>query len=308
MDEHLRELLRALLEVDPDTTLDDDGRQAAMYAMLGLHSSEHIVALSKFAQSIESDFKRSTLLYNLANRSAQYFHFELAEKIARSIPERYWRFSALSNVASELLRRNQEFAGISVAASEFKDWALRLLSEIEKALPSIPQEDGDRATLLWRAGLSLIEAGKLEWAENLASTEAYRAENCEVLLRCAKAYVSRSEVHRALRLASAVGKLATSGRGQDTKRAYDLVDVSSIMFDCAAKEQARKYLEEARGFAFASQDEHHIDGCKCVGAVAIEFARQGHAEVAVKTAGKITQPARQRHAFDEIMKLTEPKS
>jgi hypothetical protein len=309
MDEHLLELLRAVLEADPDTTLDDDGRRAVMYSMLGLHTSEHVVALWKFAQSIESDFKRSALLYNLADRSAQHFRFELAEKIARSIPEAYWRFNALNKVASELLRRDREFASISVRnASEFKDWALRLLSEIERALPSIPEDDGDRATVLWRAGLSLIDAGKLEWAENLASTETYCPENSEVLLRCANAYLSCNEVHLAVRLASSVGKLAITGSGQDKNRAYDLMDVSRIMFACAAKDEARKYLEEAGGFAFASQEEHDIDGCKCMGAVAIEFAKQGHNELALKTASKITQPARQRYALEEIAKLTEEKS
>lgn len=34
-----------------------------------------------------------------------------------------------------------------------------------------PEDDVDRATVLWRAGLSLIDAGKLEWAEDLATTE-----------------------------------------------------------------------------------------------------------------------------------------
>lgn len=246
MDEHLQELLRAVLEADPDTTLDDNGRQAVMYAMLGLHPSEHVAALWRFAQSIESEFKRSVLLHNLARHSAQHLHLDLAEKIARSIPKPYWHFSALNEVAKELLRRDREFASINVRnTSTYHEWALRLLSEIEKELPSIPEDDGDRAAVLWSAGLSLIDAGKLEWAENLVPTETYCPENTEVLLRSAKARASRNEALRAIQLATAVGNLACTGTGQDTNRACDLEDVAKLLFGCGAKDEARKYLEEA---------------------------------------------------------------
>jgi hypothetical protein len=62
----------------------------------------------------------------------------------------------------------------------------------------------------------------------------------------------------------------------------------------SAKDEARKYLEEAARFAFASQE-----------AIAIKCAKQGHVELAQKTANKITQPARRQYALQEIAKLTE---
>jgi len=314
MDEHLRELLRAMLEADPDTNLDDDARQAMMYAMLALHSGEKISAIWKFAQSIENEFKRSHLLYNLVDRSAQHLQFDLAEKIARSIPEPYWRFDALNKIASELLRRDRESAPARafgsnklVPAAQYEDQALLLLSEIEKALPSIPEDDGDRASVLWSAGLSLVSAGKLEWAENLASTETYCPENTEVLLRCADAWISRGEIHRALQLASTVGKLASTGTGQDINRAYDLIHAAKILFNDGLIEEARNCLEQAAGFALPVQG-NDIDGSKCTGAIAVEFARQGNTELAHRTAKMITQPARQEYALQQIAKLTETKS
>jgi hypothetical protein len=305
MDEHLRALLHALLEADPDTTLDDNSRQAVMYAMLGLHPSEHTAALCRFAQSIESEFKRSHLLHKLASHSAQHIQFDLAEQIARCIPEPYWRFSALNAVAAELLRRDREAASINVRNTRLHEWAIRLLEEIERGLPSIPEDDGDRATVLWRAGLSLIDAGKLEWAEDLASTESYCPENTEVLLNCAKVRASRDQSHRAVELAKTVGRLAATGTGQEINRTYDLADVAQLMFNCGAKDEARKYLEEAARFAFASQEAHDIDGCKSMVAIAIKCAKQGHVELAQKTANKITQPARRQYALQEIAKLTE---
>lgn len=156
MDEHLQELLRAMLEADPDTTLDDNGRQAVRHAMLGLHPSDHVAALRRFAQSIESEFKRSVLLHNLARHFAPHLHLDLAEKIARSIRKPYWRFRALNEVAGELLRRDREFASNNVRK--------RLPSEIEKELPSIPQDDGDRAAVLWGAGGVFLCALVSDWS------------------------------------------------------------------------------------------------------------------------------------------------
>jgi hypothetical protein len=78
------------------------------------------------------------------------------------------------------------------------------------------------------AGLSSIDAGKLEWAEKLASTKKCCPENPEVLLRCAKVYLPRNEVHLAVWLANSVGKLANTGSGQHNSRAYDLMGVSRI--------------------------------------------------------------------------------
>jgi hypothetical protein len=309
MDKQLRELLRTVLEADPDATLDDDGRRAVMYAMLGLHTREHIVALWEFAQSIEDAFKRSYLLHNLADRAAQYLNFDLSEKIARSITEPYWRLSAMNRVASELLRRDRESANINVGnKSGFRDLALRLLSEVEKELPGVPEDDGDRATVLWGAGLSLVDAGKLEWAENLAATDTYCSENTEVLLRSAKARAARDESVQAAQLALTVGKLASTGSGQETNRAYDLRDVAALLYGWGAKDDACKYLKEAARFAFASQQGHDIEGCKTLAAIAIEFAKEGQFELARDTANLVTQPARQKYALDEIENLAKAKS
>jgi hypothetical protein len=58
MDQYLRELLLAILESDPEKSLDDAQREALMYAMLALHPPEHLPAIAKFADSIISEFKR----------------------------------------------------------------------------------------------------------------------------------------------------------------------------------------------------------------------------------------------------------
>lgn len=67
--------------------------------------------------------------------------------------------------------------------------------------------------------------------------------------------------------------------------------LQKLLFGCGAKDEARKYLEEAARFAFASQEAHDIDGCKCLAAIAIEFAKQGHTELAQKTASMVTASA-----------------
>jgi hypothetical protein len=299
MDEHFRDLLRALLEKDPDAALEDNDRQAVMYAMLALHPSEHIAAIWRFGQSIADEFKRSYLFNHLVRHSAQCLEFDLAEGIARSIPTPYWRFAALNKVAAELLRRDGEFGSIGARNSGFHERALRLLREIEQSLSLIPDDDDDRATLLWGIGLSLVNAGKLEWAEDLASTANYCPENTEVLLRCAKTRASRDQTHHAVRLARTVGRLASTGTGQLTNRAFDLEDAAELIFDSGGKEEARRLLEEAARFALASQAQD-IDGCKCVGAIAIAFAKQGHIDLAQETANMITQPARRDYALQKV--------
>ena len=120
----------------------------------------------------------------------------------------YWRFSTLSDLVAELLKRDSERARASSANHVYREWADRLLREIEQNLSSIPEDDGDRATVLWAAGLSMVSAGKIEWAESLASCKEYCPENTDVLLQSATARVARGQAHQAIQLARAVAELA----------------------------------------------------------------------------------------------------
>lgn len=110
LDQHLRNLLCSVLEADPEAPINDDGRRAVLYAMLGLHPTENFPAIFEFANSISDDFKRSYLLHNLAIHSAQrIILFYFAEQLARTIPVPYWKLSGLNHVAAEILRRGREF-------------------------------------------------------------------------------------------------------------------------------------------------------------------------------------------------------
>ncbi len=270
-----------------------------MYALLALHPAENFEAICEFAQSIDSDFKRSHLLYKLVALCAERtIEFDRAERIARSIPIPYWRFDALNKIASELLRRDREFQRITGRNREYHERALRLLSEIEQGLPLVAEDD--RASVLWSAGLSLVGAGKLEWAEDLVSTSNYCPENTEVLLRIAAAHISRGQINRALQLAQKVGELATTGAGNLTNRAFDLEEVAELFYAHDEKDRSRQWLEQAAKFAHASQEANDIDGCKCLGAIAIAFAKQGLLDEAKRTANLISQPARREYALQKI--------
>ena len=306
MDEDLKTLLTSLLGADPDVPVDDAGREGVIYAMLGIHSKEQLVALWRFTSSIKNEFKRSHMLHKLVEQTAKRaIEHDLAERIARSIPDAYWRFSALNNVAAALLERARQFdAPAPKTGSELRERGLRLLQDVEKGLVSIPEDDGDRATVLWSAGLSLVGAGKLEWAESLATTTKYCPENTEVFLRSAKARLALGQTTRAIELARAVADLARAGSGNLTNRAFDLEDASEILFDCSAIEDAQECLDAAAEIAFASQEAHDIDGAKCLVAIAVALGKQGHLDKARETANKITQPARREHALKKIAELT----
>jgi len=305
MDEDLKTLLASLLAADPDAPLDDAGRERVIYAMLALQPREHIVALWTFASSIKNEFKRSHLLHKLVELTAKRaIEHDLAEQIAKSIPDAYWRFSALNKVAAELLKRASQYEEFSPeASSELRERGLSLLQEVEEGLVSIPEDDGDRATVLWSAGLSLVGAGKLEWAETLASTTKYCAENTEVLLRSAKARITLGQIVRAAEIVRIVIELASAGNDEPIKRAFDLKSASELLFDCGAFEDARKCLEQASELAITSQ-EADIDGCKCMVAIAVAFARQGHSEQARSAANKIPQLARREYALKKISELS----
>lgn len=304
MDQDLAELLRTILRADPEQTLDDDKRQAIVYAMLGLHEPEFVDVLWKFTQSVQNDAKRSHLLRGLVRRSAESpTQLERAERIARSIPDTFSRFSALNDIVSQLLRLHREFSRVSpVAAAGYYEKALTLLKEVQEGLPSIPEDDGERVSVLWRAGLSLVDAGKLDWAEALVVTDTYHSEHVEVLLSCARARLAQGAIAEALRLAEKAGGLSVTGLNDHKEGAYDLRSVSQLMFEAGKETQARPFLRAAAEHALAGQEELDIDGSKCLAAVSIEFAKQGYLEQAIETANKVTQPARRNYALQEIAK------
>jgi len=273
-----------------------------MYAMLAMQSREHLVALWRFAGSIKNEFKRSHQLHKLTTLVAgRAIDHDLAEQIANSIPDPYWRSSSLNEVADQLLARGREFEGIdSRARAELSERGLRLLREVESDLSSVPETNGDRATVLWQAGLSLVRAGKLDWAERLASTNKYCPENTEVLLNSAKARAALDQTSHALQLAKTVAELASVGTGDPTNRVFDLEHASEIAFACSSKNEAREYLEQAARLALASQEHQDIEGWKCVAAVAIAFAKQGHLEKAKLTANGISQQSQREYVLRKV--------
>ncbi len=274
--------------------------------MLAMHPQEQIAALWRFTSSIKNEFKRSHLLHKLVEQTAKRaIEHDLAERIAKSIPDAYWRFSALNEVAAALLERARQFdAPAPKTGSELRERGLRLLQEVEKGLVSIPEDDGDRATVLWSAGLSLVGEGKLEWAESLATTTKYCPENTEVFLRSAKARLALGQTTRAIELARTVADLARAGSGDLTNRAFDLEDVSDLLFECGAMKDAQDCLDAAAETAFASQEAHDIDGSKCLVAIAVAFAKRGHLDKARKAADRISQPARREHALKKIAEMS----
>lgn len=305
MDEDLKNLLSSLLAADPDAPLDDDRREKVMYAMLAMHSREHIAALWRFAGSITNEFKRSHLLHRLVDLTAKRaIEHDLAEQIANSIPDTYWRFSALSEVAAELLKNARQCERFSTqTASELSERGFRLLQEVEAGLSSIPEEDGDRATVLWSAGLSLVDGGKLEWAETLASTTKYCPENTEVLLRSAQARMTLGQMVRAIELARGVAKLAKIGPGDSTNRVSDLENASELTFACGEKDEARKYLDEAAELALTSYVDQDTEGWKCLASVAVALAKQGYVDEAKLKANAISQPYGREYALSKIAEV-----
>lgn len=300
MDRHLEELLRSIIGSDPNADLDDKKREAVMYASLGMLSAEKLQAVWKFASSISDESIRSSLLHKLVPRLALGFSFKLAKQVAASIPLPYWRFSAVLSIASDLLSRDKASAG---ANSGFRQEALQLIREVESNLLLVPEEDGDRATILWSAGHALVAAGELDWAEKLAECSNYSPENTEVLLRVAKARASQGEKVRALQIARKVGELAINGETQQlTNRAYDLEAVADLVFEWADRTEARRHLDSALRLALASQGTD-IDGQKCVGAVALSLAKQGDIDAARDAANKITVRARRVYALQQIAEV-----
>lgn len=305
MDEDLKSLLVSVLRKDPEAVLDDEGRQAIVYAMLGAHDKEKLVALWRFIAAVKNEFVRSHLLDRLVVAVAKGpIDHDLAKQIANSIPDAYWRLSALSKVAEELLKRAEQFARVSSEPGrDFRERGLRLLREVEGGLSSIPEDDGDRATVLWSVGLSLVRAGELEWAESLASTAKYCAENTDVLLTSAKARMALGQTVRTLELTKAVAELASIGPGDSTNRVIDMENASELIFACGKKDEARKYLDEAAALALASYVGQDIEGWKCLASVAVALAKQGYVDEARLKANAISQPYGRDYALRKIAEV-----
>jgi len=307
MDEDLQNLLRSILAADPDAPLSDDGREKVFHSMLAAHSRENFVALWRFADSLKEEFKRSHLLHALVRVvSERPIEHDLAERIARSIPDVYWRLSAMNQVAAELLKRAREFERFSPPSPELRARGLNLLREVEGELSSVPEQDGDRATILYGAGHSLVRAGELDWAEKLASTAEYCPENTDVLLASGKARLAHGQTVQAQQIARTVAELAVVGTGNCTNRVFDLEQASELVFKCGSKDEAEKYLEEAIEITLASQEARDAEAWKCLFAIATAFAKQAKPERAQAAANAITQPAQRELVLKKIAEVSAP--
>lgn len=299
MDRHLEQLLGSIIGSDPGGDLDDKKREAIMYAMLGMQSAENLRALHSFAGSISDEFKRSSVLHKLVPRLANAFQHKMAKDVADSIPLPYWRWSAVAGIASDLLEKDRASSGVNAG---FRREAVALIREVEQNLPRVPEGDGDRATIVWKAGLALVEAGEFDWAERVAQSNTYCPENTEVLLRVAKARASRGDKDRAHQIIRKVAELAASGDNYLTNRAFDLKDAAELAAELGDAAEARRQLDAALGFALKSQ-ENDIDGAKCVGLIALSLAKLGDCDAACEAAKQITQPLRRAQALQSVMEI-----
>jgi tetratricopeptide (TPR) repeat protein len=297
VDSHLEKLLSSIIGSDPNEELDDKKREAIMSAVLGMLSAERWEAVWQFAGSISDEFKRSHLLHKLVPRLTTGFQFTLAKQVADSIPLPYWRLSAVTTIASDLLKRDRASSGVNPS---FRQEALQLIRGVEENIHLVADEDGDRASIVWEAGLTLVEAGELDWAERIAECRRYCPENAEVLLRVAKAYASRGKNNEARRILSRIADLVSSAEGSLTNRAFDLLHVSELVAELGDKLQARQYLDVALQLALDSDAAHDIDGHKCVAAIAIILAKEGDVDAARDAANRITLPSRREDALQRI--------
>jgi hypothetical protein len=297
MDTHLEKLLSSIIESDPQGDLDDKKREAIMYAMLAMLDGEKYQAVWKFAGSISDEFTRSHLLQKLATYLSSRFEFTLAKRIADSIPIPYWRFYAVAKVASGMLEWDRKTKGSN---GVLRERAFHLLREVEESLPLMTEKDGDRASIVWSAGLTLVAAGELDWAERIASRNSYCPENTEVLIRVARTRSAQGDTGRAIQILRTVAELASTGHDELTHRAFDLQDVGEIIAEMGDLAEAQRHLEASARFALESQDAHDIDGSKCLLAVALTLAKLGDFDAARVTANKITQPIRREQALQRI--------
>jgi tetratricopeptide (TPR) repeat protein len=303
MDPDLEDLLRSILECDPQGCLNDGNRETMMYALV---SHEYVPmakyeAICKFANSITDEVKRSSLINRLSARTAEQHQFTLSERIANSISLPFWKYDALVKIAAEMLKADRQFRTSSLYRKEFQEGAFRLLREVEQNLSLVPEDD--LPSIIYSAGLTLVDAGELDWAQKLSSSAKYCAENTEVLMRAAQARVSQGDTNQALRIAHLIAHLASDGNEAMTNRAFDLEAVGELVARFGDKEEALRYFEGAVRYARGSQDSD-IDGAKCLAGLAVTLAKHGHIERAREVANGVTQIGRRKWALDKIEEIS----
>ena len=304
MDRDLEELLSAVIGSDPHSKIDDKKRESLVFTMLGMVSTEKLEALCRFCDSISSVDIRSSLLNKVATK-VPAIDFRRARRIADSIPLPYWRFSAMIDIASQLLQFDRQFdRRAGKTRSTFREDAFNIIREVENSIPQIPEEDGDRATIVWQAGHVLVENGELDWAEKLAACDDYCPDRIDVLLRIARLRASETENTRAFQIARHVADLACRSRDerQAISRAFDLSSAAEIAYGLGQRAAARQYLDAALQLAVPNQ-HNDTDGVKCVAGLAISLAQQGDFDAALKVANEITIAARRDYALEKINEL-----
>lgn len=302
MDPDLEALLHSILEAEPQGRLDDGNREALMYALV---SPEYVPAakneaMRKFANSITNEVKRSSLINSLSARIAKAYQFALSEQIANSISLLFWKYDAFIRIAIEMLKTRQ-FATSSQYGKEFQEGAFRLLRQVEENISLVPEDD--RPSIIFRAGLALVEAGELDWAQKLCASTQYCAENTEVLMRVAQARVGQGDTTQALDIARMVAQLASNGNEELTKRSYDLEAVGEFVTKFGDKTEALRYLEEAVRRATDGQGSD-IDGAKCLAGLAVTLAKYGHIDRGREVASSVTQHGRRKWALDKIEEIS----
>lgn len=298
MDRPLEDLLRALIDSDPHADLEDKQRETIVYALLGMTSEEKFEAIWRFANSISDEFMRSHLLHKLVQRLPIPPFFRIAKRVADSIPIPYWRYSAVIHVASGLLKWSQ---ACRTTNTELHNEALEFIREAEVNIPVVNKDD--RSSIIWEAGLTLVEAGELDWAEKLAECQSYCPENTEVLLRVAKARAARGEKEHALQIARKVAELANTGNKQDlTNRPFDALEVAEFMAELGEVTESRQQLDSALQLAIESDTAGDIDGHKCIRAVALNLVKRGEILAARQAASQIRHSVRRTNVLEEISK------
>jgi hypothetical protein len=300
VDRPLEDVLRALIGSDPHADLDDKQREAFMYALLGMISREKREAVWQFTDSITDEFMRSNLLHKLVQKTPIPSDFRLAKRLADSIPIAYWRYSSVIHIASELLKFAQACRTLN---AELLGLGLDFIREAEANIPLVAEDD--RSSIVWEAGLTLVRAGELDWAEKLANCSSYCPENTEVLLRVARERAAKGEKDHAIQLARKVAELAISGSdengGRDlTNRAFDVFDVSEFVAERGEASESRQHLDAALRLAIQSDADGDIDAYKCMRAVALRLAREGDTPAAREAVNQIRLPSLRTRVLEEV--------
>lgn len=283
MDHQLEEVLRQVLGTDPEGNLDDDARERLVYATIGGLSDESYRAVWQFSKSIENTFKRSYVQHWLSHKLASRFPFRLAEEIARSIELPYWKWYSVAEVASAKLKWQRN---LPKGAQDWSEEAFRLLADVQAHIPDVPDED--RSSIISTIGHILIDANRLDWAEEVASTSEYDPENTDVLLRIAKTRAAQGDVEKAISLLAQVANLATQTHEFHEHPAYDLEEAAGLLVDLGNTETAMKWLAEARVRALDQQAKGSLEGTKCLFGVVEKFAKIGRFDDADDVAKQIT--------------------